>query len=85
MRTRADETGVWLTESRDLAADFRRVFDRDPDEVRAVGLMSDSDQLGGRAEVRLRAIRWEPHGREAPETGARETGAVEAQAAPRRR
>ncbi len=62
VRNRSDSIGAWHTERRDAAADFRRVFGRDPDEIRAVGLMADTDQLGGRAEVRLRLIRWTKHG-----------------------
>lgn len=61
VRNGSDRVGDWHTERRDPAADFRRVFGRDPDEIRAVGLMADTDQLGGRAEVRLRVIRWAEH------------------------
>ncbi len=46
--------------------DFRRAFDRDPDEIRAVGLMADTDQLGARAEVWLRDVRWESRGERRP-------------------
>ena len=46
--------------------DFRRAFDRDPDEIRAVGLMADTDQLGARAEVWLREVRWESRGERRP-------------------
>ena len=60
IRNGADSTGAWYTERRNPVADFRRVVGRDPDEIRAVGLMVDTDQLGGRAEVRLHTIRWEP-------------------------
>lgn len=57
VRNASDRLGTWVEERRNLAEDFRRVFGRDPDEVRAVGLMSDTDQLGGRSETHLRAIR----------------------------
>ena len=39
------DSGQWLTESRDLAADFRRAFGRDPESpVRAVAIFTDNDQ-----------------------------------------
>lgn len=59
VRTGSDPTGAWLTERRDPAADFRRAFGREPDGIRAVGLMADTDQLGGRAVVELRSLRWD--------------------------
>ena len=62
VRNGSDRIGAWYTERRDPAADFRRVFGREPDEIRAVGLMADTDQTGRPAEVRLRAIRWANHG-----------------------
>ena len=62
LRNSQDGTGQWLTERRNPDEDFRRAFDRDPDEIRAVGLMADTDQLGARAEVWLRDVRWESRG-----------------------
>jgi hypothetical protein len=43
--------GVWREESRDLLADYRRFFGRDPDRIRAVGVMSDTDNTGMEAEA----------------------------------
>lgn len=41
------DSGRWLSETRDLAADFRRAFGRDPDSpVRAVAIFTDNDQTG---------------------------------------
>lgn len=57
IRNSSDRLGVWVEERRNLAEDFRRVFSREPDEIRAVGLMSDTDQLGGHSEAHLREIR----------------------------
>lgn len=43
-----DRLGRWVTEQRDLAADFRRAFGRPPDHpVEGIALFSDSDQTGG--------------------------------------
>ena len=66
LRNSEDGTGQWLTERRNPDEDFRRAFDRDPDEIRAVGLMADTDQLGARAEVWLRDVRWESRGERRP-------------------
>lgn len=66
LRNSEDVTGQWLTERRNPDEDFRRAFDRDPDEIRAVGLMADTDQLGARAEVWLRDVRWESRGERRP-------------------
>jgi len=66
LRNSQDGAGRWLTERRNPDEDFRRAFDRDPDEIRAVGLMVDTDQLGARAEVWLRDVRWESSGERRP-------------------
>ncbi len=66
LRNSEDVTGQWLTERRNPDEDFRRAYDRDPDEIRAVGLMADTDQLGARAEVWLRDVRWESRGERRP-------------------
>ena len=63
LRNSEDATGQWLTERRNPDEDFRRAFDHDPAEIRAVGLMADTDQLGARAEVWLRDVRWESRGK----------------------
>ena len=57
VRNASDRLVTWVEERRNLTEDFRRVFGRDPDEVRAVGLMSDTDQVCGSSETHLRAIR----------------------------
>ena len=42
------KAGQWLTEERDLAADWKRAFpDRPMPKVVGVGVMTDSDSLGG--------------------------------------
>jgi hypothetical protein len=46
-----DSGGVWREETRDLLADYRRSFGRDPERIRAVGLMSDTDNTGMEAEA----------------------------------
>ena len=63
IRNSADRLSTWIEERRNLSEDFRRVFDRDPDEIRAIGVMSDTDQLGGESEAYFRSIRVTPGAR----------------------
>jgi hypothetical protein len=43
--------GQWLSEERDLYADYRLLFGTDPPEAEAIAVMTDSDNTGGRAEA----------------------------------
>lgn len=43
--------GEWLSEERDLLADYRSLFASDPQEAEVVALMTDSDNSGGVAEA----------------------------------
>ena len=38
--------GRWITETRDIAADYRRAFDRPPPPIIGIGLMTDTDNTG---------------------------------------
>ena len=51
VRSGADQAGQWLEESRDLIADYRRVFGSDPPRAGAVAIMTDTDNTGGRARA----------------------------------
>lgn len=51
VRSGADQAGQWLEESRDLVADYRRVFGSDPPRAGAVAIMTDTDNTGGRARA----------------------------------
>ena len=43
---------TWLSFTRDIRADFRRAFPgEEPGEIESVGLMTDTDSLGGSAEA----------------------------------
>lgn len=46
VRSGAAQAGQWITETRDLAADFRAVFGEDPPDVVAVALATDTDNTG---------------------------------------
>lgn len=44
--------GNWQSFSRDIRADFRRAFPgEEPGEIESIGLMTDTDSLGGKAEA----------------------------------
>lgn len=42
-------TGQWVTEQRDILADFRKVFGEDPPEAGAIAIMTDTDNTGADA------------------------------------
>jgi hypothetical protein len=46
VRSGAAQAGQWITETRDLAADFRAAFGEDPPDIVAVALASDTDNTG---------------------------------------
>lgn len=54
-----DEVGSWQYRSRDVVADYRRLFDGEPPGVKAVAVMSDSDDLGATSHAWYRAIRFQ--------------------------
>jgi len=41
-----DDTGVWVTEKRNVRADFKRLFGKDIKSIDAVAIMTDSDNSG---------------------------------------
>lgn len=43
------KAGQWVTEQRDILADFRRVFGEDPPEAGAIAIMTDTDNTGTEA------------------------------------
>lgn len=45
------KTGQWLTEQRDLFADYRLLFGTDPPDAEAIAIMTDTDNTGGSAEA----------------------------------
>jgi hypothetical protein len=52
----AAERGAWRDHAVDPAADYRRIWRRDPPAISAIGLMQDTDQLGDRAVAELRRL-----------------------------
>ena len=45
------KAGQWLTEERDLLADYRLLFGTDPQEAEAIAIMTDTDNTGSNAEA----------------------------------
>ena len=53
----AAEQGRWRWHRRDLVADYRAVFGREPGPIRSIGVVTDSDDLGGAVETLYGDIR----------------------------
>lgn len=51
VRSGADAAGRWLSESRDLAADYRKFFGTEPTRLSAVAVLVDTDNTGETAEA----------------------------------
>ena len=52
LRSGAVELGRWVSERRNIPADFRRAFGKDPPEhVEAIAIWSDGDQTGARVRA----------------------------------
>ena len=45
----ADKAGTWVTEQRDILADYRRLFGGEPRKLGAIAIMTDTDNTGGSA------------------------------------
>lgn len=55
-----DQVGGWITETRDVAADFRRAFGEAPGRITAVAVGTDTDATGTRATGYFGDIRFLP-------------------------
>jgi hypothetical protein len=53
--------GQWVTETVDVYADYQRLFEREPKQVQAIGLMSDSDNTGSVAIAHYKGIAVSTH------------------------
>jgi Protein of unknown function (DUF3047) len=52
VKSGADGLNAWQSFSRDVRADFRRAFPgEEPGDIESIGLMSDTDTLGGKIEA----------------------------------
>jgi len=43
------KSGLWLTEERDILADYRRLFGEEPRQIGAIAIMTDTDNTGSEA------------------------------------
>lgn len=44
-----DRVGRWVSEERDILADYRRLFGEEPRDIGAIAIMTDTDNTGGEA------------------------------------
>jgi len=51
-----ERAGQWLTEERDILADYRRLFGDEPREIGTIAIMTDTDNTGGEATAWYGAI-----------------------------
>ncbi len=49
VRSGDEQAGQWLSEQRDIVADFRRLFGEDPPQAGAIAIMTDTDNTGTEA------------------------------------
>jgi len=56
VRSGADKAGQWVTQSRNVKADFKRFYDKDTDHIDGIALMTDCDNHGGAATAYFRDI-----------------------------
>lgn len=59
VRSGPDGLGQWQRETRDVRADFRRVFEAQPRAVKWLGVESHSDDVKSRSEALIGSIRFE--------------------------
>jgi len=56
LRNQDSPVGEWVSESVNVYADYKRLFDREPKSVQAIGLMSDSDSTHSTAVAHYKGI-----------------------------
>lgn len=64
VRSGESELGRWITERRDVLADFRRLHDIALDTVDALAIMTDCDNAGQQATAWYGPVRWLPADRD---------------------
>ena len=62
VRSGAAEAGRWVTETRDIYDDYRRIVGAEPPRIAGVALMTDTDDTGERAVAYYDAITLQPGG-----------------------
>jgi len=61
VRSGEGETGKWITETRNVAEDYRKLFGAAPDKVQGVMIQINSQHTESRAESYWRSIRFTPY------------------------
>src|SRR3972149_2468768 len=61
VRSGEGEKGKWITETRNVAEDYRRLFGANPDKVQGVMIQINSQHTEWRAESVWRSIRFTPY------------------------
>jgi hypothetical protein len=56
LRNHSSPLVTWVSEKVNVYDDFRKLFDREPDDVIAIGIMSDSDNTGASALAHYKKI-----------------------------
>jgi hypothetical protein len=51
VRTGDSDVGNWVTERRDIGADYRRLFNDEPGKIAAIAIMTDTDNTGQTARA----------------------------------
>jgi hypothetical protein len=62
----AAKAGTWVTESVDIAADYRRLFGEEPPPVNGIGIMTDTDNTQGEATAWYADFSLAPEGGNRP-------------------
>jgi hypothetical protein len=60
VRSGAAEAGRWVTETRDIHEDYRRIVGGEPPRIVGIALMTDTDDTGERAVAHYDALTIEP-------------------------
>lgn len=60
VRSAETQTGEWIAETRDVAADYRRLFGKEPGRVLGIGLQINSQHTRSQAEAYWRLVKFRP-------------------------
>ena len=60
VRSAETQTGEWIAETRDVVADYRRLFGKEPERVLGIGLQINSQHTRSQAEAYWRSVKFRP-------------------------
>jgi hypothetical protein len=58
VRSGEAHAGKWITERRDVVADYRRLFGREPDRIRGIRIQINSQHTKSQAEAYWRSVKF---------------------------